>query len=94
MKYYAEIKSGGEVVKKGLYPKATHPLQAIRKSRINSQHYIAYIVNEIGEMWVYAVRMRNRKYEDKLLQKFNDVFNKTELEYIFSGNMNVSDKVV
>jgi hypothetical protein len=93
MKYYAEIKAGGRIVKKGVYPKATHPLQAIRQSRVNREHYVAYIVNELGEMWVYAVRLRNGKYEDKILQKFNDVFNKTELEYIFSGNMDVSDRV-
>jgi hypothetical protein len=93
MKYYAEIKSVGKIVKRGTYQKATHPLQAIRKSRVQREHYIAYVVNEIGEMWVYSVRMRDGKYEDKILQKFNDVFNRTELEYIFSGNMNVSDKV-
>jgi len=92
MRYKAEVVYGKKVVASFFYKNLSHPNQVIRNvissMRNKLNYFIVFIVNDIGEVWKYSIMKKSDgKLYVRKMGKENYVFNKDEIDLIFTNNM-------
>jgi len=98
MKYKAEVVINREVIRNFYFDNLTHPRQVARKvvQSMNKKlnYYIIAIVNDAGEAWAFSVRIEGLKKFVRPIDKYGVIFNKTEIDMIFTGNKHVSEAIL
>lgn len=94
MKYKAEVVYDKSVVSTFFYSHLSHPNQVVRNVVVSMKnklsYFIVFVVNDIGEVWRYSVMKKaDGKLYVRKMEKGKMVFNRDEIDLIFTNNMNM-----
>jgi len=100
MLYRAEIVAGRRVVAAQNYRNVTQPRQAMRrivesllKARVPVQFMTVYILNEEGQVWMFALRRSGDTFEATEVQKTSVLLPKATVVTVFAGNASIYEVV-
>ena len=97
MRYKAEVWIDNIIAYENQFSNYSNPKQVVRKvvNQLKGKfnHYIIYVCNEVGSVWIYSVKKIDKKYHVKVLNADN-IYSAEMLEYIFTNNQTIRGLIV
>ena len=92
MKYIYEITKNSTILASDVRY-ASHPNQVVRAAvnkakGLGITNYIVYVLNEIGERWVFSVMYSQSKNFARLMKRL-DVMDIDQVDLVFTGNLSI-----